>query len=129
VPSRIAIDASALTELLLETPSGRRVARTVAGARLLAPDLVNAEVAQALRGLERAGRLSPERAATALTRLIHSPIARVPTTGLLAEAWSLRFNLSAYDACYVALARRLECPLLSTDTRLRGAPSLGVRFL
>ncbi len=128
-PSRIAIDASALVELLLETPAGRGIARRVAGARLIAPDIVNPEVMQSLRGLERAGKVSGERAATALARLVHSPIARVPTTGLLTEAWSLRFNLSAYDACYVALARALDCPLLTADAPLRRAPSLGVTFL
>jgi predicted nucleic acid-binding protein len=128
-PSRIAIDASALVELLLQTPAGRRIARVVAGAQLIAPDIVNPEVMQSLRGLERAGKLSSERAATAISRLAHSPIRRVPTTGLIDDAWSLRFNLSAYDACYVALARVLDCPLLSTDAPLRRAPSLGVRFL
>ncbi len=80
-PSWIAIDASALVELLLETPSGRGIAKQVAGARLLAPDIVNPEVMQSLRGLERAGKVSSERAATAISRLVHSPIARVPTTG------------------------------------------------
>jgi predicted nucleic acid-binding protein len=128
-PSRIAIDASALVELLLQTPTGRRIARTIAGAQLIAPDIVNPEVMQSLRGLERAGKLSSERAATVVARLAHSPIARVPTTGLIAEAWSLRFDLSAYDACYVALARALDCPLLTTDGPLRRAPSLGVRLL
>jgi predicted nucleic acid-binding protein len=128
-PSWIAIDASALVELLLETPSGRGMAKKVAGARLLAPDIVNPEVMQSLRGLERAGKVSGERAAKALSRLVHSPIARVPTTGLLTGAWSLRFNLSAYDACYVALARALDCPLLTADAPLRRAPSLGVTFL
>jgi predicted nucleic acid-binding protein len=127
--SRIAIDASALVELLLETPTGRGIARRVDGARLIAPDIVNPEVMQSLRGLERAGKVSNERAATALARLVHSPIARVPTTGLLTDAWSLRFNLSAYDACYVALARALGCPLLTVDGPLRRAPSLGVTFL
>jgi predicted nucleic acid-binding protein len=128
-PSPIAIDASALVELLLQTPAGRRIAGVVAGARLIAPDIVNAEVVQCLRGLERAGKVSRECAAQAVTRLAHSPIARIPTTGLLPEMWTLRFNLSAYDACYVALARTLECPLLTADAPLRRAPSLGVTFL
>jgi predicted nucleic acid-binding protein len=128
-PPQIAIDASALVELLLQTPAGRGTARLIAGARLTAPDVINPEVLQTLRGLERAGKLSGERAAAAVARLAHSPIVRVPTTGLLAEAWSLRFNLSAYDACYVALARLLDCPLLTADAPLRRAPSLGVTFL
>lgn len=128
-PSRIAIDASALVELLLRTPIGRQIAGIIGGAQLMAPDIVNPEVMQSLRGLERAGKLSAERAARAVTRLAHSPLMRVPTTGLIMDGWSLRANLSAYDACYVALARALDCPLLTTDVPLRRAPSLGVRFL
>ncbi len=31
---------------------------------------------------------------------------------------SLRADLSAYDACYVALAEALECPLLTRAERL-----------
>jgi predicted nucleic acid-binding protein len=128
-PSRIAIDASALVELLLRTTLGRQVAGLVAGAQLIAPDIVNPEVIQSLRGLERGGKLSSERAAKAVRRLADSPVRRVPTTGLIADAWALRANLSAYDACYVALARALDCPLLSTDAPLKRAPLAGVRFL
>lgn len=128
-PSQIAIDASALVELLLQTTLGQRIAGQVGGSQLIAPDIVNPEVIQGLRGLERGGKLSPERASRAVQRLADSPVRRVPTTGLIADAWLLRANLSAYDACYVALARALDCPLLSTDGPLKRAPLPGVRFL
>lgn len=128
-PSRLAIDASALVELLLRTGVGQRVERLVRGAQVVAPDVINPEVLQSLRRLERAGELAGERASTAASRLALSPIVRVPTTGILVGAWSLRFNLSAYDACYVALARALDCPLLTIDGPLQRAPSLGVAFL
>ena len=45
--------------------------------------------------------------------------------GLLDRVWELRDNLSASDASYVALAERLDCPLLTADARLSRAP--GVR--
>jgi predicted nucleic acid-binding protein len=128
-PPQIAIDASALVELLLQTTLGGQIAGLIGGSQLIAPDIVNPEVIQSLRGLERGGKLSPERAAKAVERLAESPVRRVPTTGLIADAWVLRVNLSAYDACYVALARALDCPLLSTDAPLRRAPLRGVRFL
>ncbi len=127
--SQITIDASALLELLLRTPTGRRIAHVIDRAQLIAPDLINPEVVQGLRGLERAGKLTGERAARALTSLTNSPITRVPTTGLIMHTWRLRANLSAYDACYVALAHALGCPLLTVDARLRRAPALGVRFV
>ena len=37
---------------------------------------------------------------------------------LLPRAWSLRNQLHAYDALYVALAIELDCPLLTTDDRI-----------
>jgi predicted nucleic acid-binding protein len=43
--------------------------------------------------------------------------------------WSLRANLSSYDACYVALARALGCSLLTVDRRMSRAPGLGVTLI
>ncbi|MDY7103246.1 MAG: hypothetical protein S0880_18845 [Actinomycetota bacterium] len=34
----------------------------------------------------------------------------------------LRANLTAYGACYVALAEALACPLLTADRQISGAP-------
>jgi predicted nucleic acid-binding protein len=127
--SPLVIDASALVALLLRSEAGIRVEHAVAEARLVAPDVVNPEVVQSLRGLERGGKLTSERASTAIGRFAESDIARVPTGVLLREMWSLRHNLSAYDACYVALARALSCPLLTVDRPLTRAPRLGVTLI
>jgi predicted nucleic acid-binding protein len=123
------IDASALVELLLRSETGARVERAIGDAALVAPDVVNPEVVQSLRGLERGGKLTAARASTAIARLIESDIARVPTRVLLREMWSLRANLSSYDACYVALARALNCSLLTVDRRLSRAPGLAVTLI
>ncbi len=128
-PSPIVIDASALVELLLRSHTGMRVERAIGDATLVAPDMVNPEVVQSLRGLERGGKLTSTRASTAIDRLAESDISRVPTRLLLREIWSLRSNLSAYDACYVALARALDCPLLTIDASLTRAPRLGVTLI
>ena len=125
-PSPIVIDASAFVELLLRTAVGTRVERAVGDAELVAPDGLNPEVMHALRGLERGGKLTGARASQAIGRLSQAAITRVPTLSLLREAWSLRANVSAYDACYVALARQFDCPLLTTDRPLTRAPDLGI---
>jgi predicted nucleic acid-binding protein len=127
--SPLVIDASALVELLLQTNTGKRVERAIGDAALMAPDVVNPEVVQSLRGLERGGKLTGARASSALERLIESELSRVPTAVLIKDVWSLRANLSAYDACYVALARALSCPLLIVDRRLTRAPDLGVTLI
>ena len=50
-----------------------------------------------------------------------------PTGPLLAYAFALRENFTFDDALYVALARRLDEPLATTDARLaRAASGVGV---
>lgn len=50
-----------------------------------------------------------------------------PSAPLLADAFALRENFTFDDALYVALARRLDEPLATTDVHLaRAAPSVGV---
>jgi predicted nucleic acid-binding protein len=45
--------------------------------------------------------------------------------GLLSRAaWRLRDNPTYYDALYVALAARLDVPLLTADARLARIPGL-----
>jgi predicted nucleic acid-binding protein len=127
--SPIVIDASALVEVLLQSDKGRGVERAIGNSELLAPDVMNPEVVQSLRGLERGGKLTSARASQAIDRLVETDIARVPTRMLIREMWSMRENLSAYDACYVALARALNCPLLTVGRPLTRAPNLGVTLI
>ena len=118
------IDASALVELLLRGPAAEAVGKAVHDRELTAPAIVDAEVLLALRGLDRGGLLSAERADVAIRRLRTAPVQRMPVPPLLPVAWSLRRNLSAYDALYVALAAMFACPLITTDARLGGVPGL-----
>jgi predicted nucleic acid-binding protein len=88
---------------------------------LWAPHLVDAEVGHSLRRLVATGKLGDDRAAGALHDLAGLPLRRIVHAGLLDRAWQLRHNLSFYDGLYVALAERLEIPLLTLDLRLAKA--------
>ncbi len=118
-----------MVELLLDSDRADGVGRAIEDAGLAAPDAINQEVLQALRGHERSGELSERRAEEMLTDFFTMPIARMATIGFIADAWALRHNLSAYDACYVALARRLGVPLITGDHRIARAPNLGVPLI
>jgi predicted nucleic acid-binding protein len=82
---------------------------------VVAPDLLGPEVLSTLRGLERGDKLTVARAETALRRLERAPVQTIKTGNLLGRAWELRHNLSAYDACYVALAEVLGARLVTAD--------------
>lgn len=126
----IVVDASALLELLLQTPLGTRVE-----ARLLrddeefhAPHLIDVEVTQALRRLVRAGEVSAHRAAEAIEDLVDLDLHRHAHLDFLTRAWKLRENVTAYDAMYVALAEALGATVVTCDTRLAKAPGHRARI-
>lgn len=123
----VCIDASTLVEFLLDRPRGAAVAEVLAGVHsVVAPDLINAEVLNAIRRLERTGEVSAQLAAKAVADLEGSPVERLPTTSMLEAVWSLRHNVTPRDACYVVTARAFDVPLLTADLRLARAPKLGV---
>jgi predicted nucleic acid-binding protein len=122
----IVVDASALVEVLLNRPSGHRVAHRMLDSleALHVPDLIDLEVAQALRRYQAAGEMSPRRAHQALLAFVQMPLERHLHWPFLGRIWELRHNLTAYDAAYVALAEALDAPLLTCDGTLARAPGL-----
>jgi predicted nucleic acid-binding protein len=125
----VVIDASALVDLIVQSERAPAVAQAVGAAEMVAPDVVNPEVLSILRRLERTGALAARQGVQAVDDLMDAPVRRFSTLPLLAEAWTLRANVSAADACYVVLARLLRCPLVTADRKLSRAPGLGVPML
>jgi predicted nucleic acid-binding protein len=123
------IDASAVVELLSVSERAAAVERAIRDVHLAAPDSINPEVLNAVRGLERSGQIGGERAREMVDDFLSMSLTRVPTLDLARDAWSLRGNLTAYDACYVALTRRLGVELITGDRRLAGAPNLGIALV
>jgi predicted nucleic acid-binding protein len=66
--------------------------------------------------------VSADRAADAIADLADFDLHRHGHLDLLARAWKLRENLTAYDAMYVALAEALDAPIVSCDAPLAKAP-------
>lgn len=125
----IVVDASALLEVLLQTPAAEAVQQRLfaRGQTLHAPHLIDVEVAQVIRRYAAAGEIDSERGRAALIDLADFPLQRYPHDFLLARIWDLRENLTAYDATYVALAEALEAILLTCDRRLASAPGARAR--
>jgi predicted nucleic acid-binding protein len=120
----IVIDASALLEVLLRTPSAHAVeTRLFEEPRqtLHAPHLLDVEVAHVLRRYATMGEIDDQRGTEALADLGDFPIRRYPHDFLLPRVWTLRNNFTAYDAVYVALAEALNARLLTRDRRLAAA--------
>jgi predicted nucleic acid-binding protein len=89
---------------------------------IAAPDLLRVEGMSVIRRHASNGTLTRRQADNAIQDLLELPISVFPTAAFLRRAWELRGNVTAYDACYVALAEALDSPLLTADARLAKAP-------
>ncbi len=125
----IVLDASALVELILATPTGQLVAARIAdpAESLHAPHLADIEVAQALRRYVREGDIDATTAVVALDDFRALDLQRHAHEPLLGRIWALRQNLTAYDAVYVALAEVLDGVLVTCDGPLSRAPAMAGR--
>jgi len=121
----LVVDASVLAPAVADAGSdGQRFRERLRGERLIGPDLLRVEVASVLRRHASTGGLTAQQANAAIDDLLAFPITVYPTAPLLRRVWELRPNVTAYDACYVALAEAVGFPLLTADRRLANAPGL-----
>jgi predicted nucleic acid-binding protein len=126
----VVIDASAGVELLVDTTRGRALrALFPTSAVPWVPDLFYAEVGSVLRRWDLAGVLTPTQVSEAIEQLAAWPLRSARLRPLFGPAWRYRHNLTFTDAMYVALAERLEAPLLTDDQKLANAPGLPVTVL
>ncbi len=128
----IVVDASVLVPALADDgPDGDRARARLRTESLCAPELIDLEVASVLRRLTRAGHVPARRSELAMSDLLALPLRRMAHRPLLPRCWSLRGNLTIFDASYVAVAEALDLVLVTADARLSRAPGLrcGVEVL
>lgn len=118
-PAVVVLDASTVVAYLLGEATDGEYASMRADAA--APELLDVEVHQVLRGLLRGGVIVESRAAIARVDLAELSLRRYPDAALLSRCWELRDRCTVYDALYVALAERLGARLVTRDARLARA--------
>jgi predicted nucleic acid-binding protein len=116
----IVLDTSVAFEVLAQSETGlaaEQFFRT--GGSLHAPHLLDAELAHILRRQVRFGMLSPSKAMELIDKLRALRLVRHSHLPLLDRVWSLRDNLTAYDACFIALTEQLDATLLTRDAAFK----------
>ena len=119
--THLVVDASIVAKWLLpelHSDAARRV--LTEGNELLAPDLLWAELGNALWKRCRAGEIEAEEARDLLRDFKRFPVRTMSSIRLISPALDLatRFNRTVYDSLYLALAISQRCQLVTADRRL-----------
>lgn len=122
--TRLVVDASVAVKWFLPEALAADARRALtAGYQLLAPDLLWAELGNALWKKHRRHELDPRTA----RRLLHD-FARVPIEFHETGRWTpaaldlaTQYGVTVYDGLYLALAAGHGCRVLTADRRLREA--------
>ncbi len=126
----IVVDSSAIVEVLLaQSRAGAIRAALSDTSELHVPAHFHVEVLSALRRYSLHGKLSDLETADALAALTDLRALTYPVRELTRPIWELRFNLTPYDAAYLALARWLDVGLVTLDAALAKAAASDGRLV
>ena len=122
----IVVDASILANLVGDDgPDGRLARSLLDGVEPVAvPDLADVETAAVLRKRWVDHALTERRLSAAVDYLAGFAVPAVSGQALLPRILELRFDLTAYDAVYAALAEALSGTLFTAAARLADASGL-----
>jgi predicted nucleic acid-binding protein len=118
----LVVDASIAVKWLVDEP-GSEAALGLKGCDLMAPALLRIEVANVLRTLVVRGSADADEARDLFRLLQSAPVSVVDHDDALerrALDLALELGHPAYDCLYLALAERMQRPLVTADRRFLG---------
>ena len=124
----VVVDASAVVSALVDSGAeGRWAEQILLDHDIVAPALLLVECTNVLRRLTASEEIVDLEASMAHKDLMALPVTLFPFEPFAERVWTLRHNLSSYDlssfdAWYVALAETLNIPLVTLDSKLANAP-------
>jgi len=126
----LVVDASVVVAALVDGgDAGAWAEQVLLSDHLVAPHLMPVEAANILRRARVAAEVSSDSLALAHADLLDLQVDLFPYALVADRAWALGPNLTAYDACYVALAELLGADLATLDRRLARSPGPLCAFL
>lgn len=114
----LVVDASAIAAVLFGEPEGATIRAHVRGETLVAPQLIDYELANVCwKKIRRRPEKQPQ-VLTMLAGLEALSIVRLPVPVMEVVALAAQTGLTAYDAAYLWLARSRDIELVTLDDKL-----------
>jgi predicted nucleic acid-binding protein len=128
--STVICDASVVVKLLVPEENSDRANLLAQTCKLVAPEIIFAEVGNVLWTRVRSGEFDLEAGQILFERLNSFDLESRPVHPLVARALAIAVELNhpIYDCLYLALAERLAAPFVTDDARFVAAIQRGKLF-
>jgi len=111
----VLLDASAILAIILNEPNRDIAVKLTKGAMILAPEVISFEIGNALVNLYRKKKIAADELLEAYKNFAFIPLRIIKIDITEALKIACRYNIYAYDAYYLEIARRLNLPLITFD--------------
>ena len=112
-------DTNIFLAVVLNEPEKDTIVELTANANAVSPEILPYEIGNALAAMVKRRRLTHSNALSALAMANSISVRLVSVDIQKALEIALEHNIYAYDAYFLQCAKKLSCPLLTLDKRMR----------
>lgn len=126
----IVADANVYLAVILNEPEKQAIIENTRGVGLVSPEVLPYEMGNALTAMLKRKRLNKEQITKSFNIFNAIPLHLEPVNIAKALDIACTFNIYAYDAYYLELAKRLKIPLLTLDSQMKDiAKALKIKLM
>ena len=127
---KIIADTNTFIAVALNEPEKDLIIRLTEGCELVAPEVLPFEIGNALTAMMKKSVLQADEVASSWEIVQHIPVDLRHIDIKSALKIAIKFNIYAYDACFLECADSLRSPLLTLDRGMkRIAREIGITIL
>jgi len=115
----IVADTNIFLAVVLGEPVKEEIVRLTSAASAIAPEILPYEIGNALSAMLKRSQLTPGDALLAWETASSIPVRLVSVEIGQALELAIKHNIYAYDAYFLQCAKRLACPLITLDKRMK----------
>jgi len=115
----IVSDTNIFLAVVLDEPEKANIIRLTAETTVIAPEILPYEMGNALTAMVKRKQLTHGEALSAFTAASSIPARLISVDIRQALKLALEYNIYAYDAYFLQCAKKLSCPLITLDKRMK----------
>ena len=115
---KVLVDANIFLAVILNEPEKSKIIKITKNAELISPSVLPYEIGNALSAMNKQKKLSQDAICQCYQIYKQIPVRLIEIDIANALTIALSYNIYAYDAYYLELAKRLKLVILSLDQKL-----------